>query len=245
MHPDLDEWLPNPQVRTCHRLPAEADAGRLWHAAETVRLRDAPTLGRAVRWRIPGTSSDLLFRDLFRQYPFTVIDEGARWSVSGSMRTNLDASAGLPSDEKARTTSWPGTSAAQSGCFWLTGSSPKTRAKRPGERGADQTGQFPGRPSPSGAVGSRRTSRPPSSAVRFCASRPAAPRGLRSVSGVVVATEHKVRTAAFHATQRSCELATTSGGEPPAIRRQAVAVGGELRTAPKKPVSSPTRCRSH
>ena len=42
-----------------------------------------PTLGRAVRWRIPGTSSDLLFRDLFRQYPFTVIDEGARWSVSG------------------------------------------------------------------------------------------------------------------------------------------------------------------
>lgn len=83
MHPDLDEWLPDPQVRTCHRVSAEADAGRLWHAAETVRLRDAPTLGRAVRWRIPGTSSDLLFRDLFRQYPFTVIDEGARWSVSG------------------------------------------------------------------------------------------------------------------------------------------------------------------
>jgi hypothetical protein len=83
MHPDLDEWLPDPQVRTRHRRSAEADADRLWHAAQTVRLRDAPTLGRAVRWRIPGTSSDLLFRDLLRQYPFTVIEEGTRWSVSG------------------------------------------------------------------------------------------------------------------------------------------------------------------
>jgi hypothetical protein len=83
MHPELDQWLPNPQVRTRHRFSAEAEADRLWHAAESVRLRDAPTLGRAVRWRIPGTTPDLRFRDLFRQYPFAVIDEGARWSVSG------------------------------------------------------------------------------------------------------------------------------------------------------------------
>ena len=83
MRPDLDEWLPDPQVHTCHRLSAEADADRLWHAAETVRVGDAPTLGRAVRWRIPGTSPEMSFRDLFRQYPFAVIDEGDRWSVSG------------------------------------------------------------------------------------------------------------------------------------------------------------------
>jgi hypothetical protein len=83
MPPDLDQWLPEPQVRTRHRVAAEAAPDRLWHAAETVRLRDAPTLGRAVRWRIPGTSPDLRFRDLFRQYPFTVIGEGPRWSVSG------------------------------------------------------------------------------------------------------------------------------------------------------------------
>lgn len=83
MSPDLDQWLPSPLVRTFHRVSAEADAERLWQAAETIRLRDAPTLGRAVRWRIPGTASDLPFRDLFRQYPFAVIDEGARWSVSG------------------------------------------------------------------------------------------------------------------------------------------------------------------
>jgi hypothetical protein len=83
MHPDLDAWLPHPQIRTRHRRSAEANADRLWHAAETVRLRDAPALGRAVRWRIPGTSPDLAFRDLFRQYPFAVIAEGTRWSVSG------------------------------------------------------------------------------------------------------------------------------------------------------------------
>ena len=83
MQPDLDAWLPDPQVRTHHRRAADADADRLWDAAETVRLRDTPVLGRAVRWRIPGTSLDLSFRDLFRQYPFAVIAEGTRWSVSG------------------------------------------------------------------------------------------------------------------------------------------------------------------
>jgi hypothetical protein len=83
MNLDLDAWLPDPQVRTRHRRSVEADADRLWRAAETVRLRDAPALGRAVRWRIPGSSSDLSFRDLLRQYPFAVIAEGTRWSISG------------------------------------------------------------------------------------------------------------------------------------------------------------------
>lgn len=83
MHPDLDSWLPGPQVRTCHRRSAEADADRLWRAAGKVRLSDAPVLGRAVRWRIPGTSPDVSFRDLFREYPFAVIADGAHWSVSG------------------------------------------------------------------------------------------------------------------------------------------------------------------
>lgn len=80
---DLDEWLPDPQVRTRHRRSAGADPDALWHAAEDVRIGEASTLGRAVRWRIPGTSSDLAYRDLFRRYPFTVIDEGPRWSASG------------------------------------------------------------------------------------------------------------------------------------------------------------------
>jgi hypothetical protein len=80
---DLDEWLPDPQVRTLHRRSADVPAEDLWHAAETVQVCESPTLGRIVRWRIPGTPRDIPFRDVFRRYPFTVLDEGEHWSVSG------------------------------------------------------------------------------------------------------------------------------------------------------------------
>ena len=83
MSVDLDRWLPDPQVRTRHRRSADASPDELWHAAESVRLCDAPTLGRIVRWRIPGTPRDLPYADLFRRYPFTVLDEGERSLVSG------------------------------------------------------------------------------------------------------------------------------------------------------------------
>ncbi len=81
--PDLDAWLPNPQVRTSHRRRAGVDAERLWQAAGTVLVGDAPRLGRVVRWRIPGTRPDVPFRELFCRYPFTVLAEGDHWSVSG------------------------------------------------------------------------------------------------------------------------------------------------------------------
>jgi hypothetical protein len=80
---DLDRWLPEPQLRTRHQRSSRVGATDLWHAAEAVRIRDAPIFGRALRWRIPGTSPDLSFRDLLRRYPFVVIDEGNLWSVSG------------------------------------------------------------------------------------------------------------------------------------------------------------------
>ena len=80
---DLDDWLPDPQVRSVHRRTVGVDEPTLWHAAETVRLRDTPRLGRIVRWRIPGTSADDAFRDLFRAYPFTVLAEDDGWSLSG------------------------------------------------------------------------------------------------------------------------------------------------------------------
>lgn len=80
---DLDAWLPDPQIRTFHRRSARAGADDLWHAAETVKVCEAPTLGRIVRWRIPGTPRDIPFRDVFRRYPFAVLDEDDGWSVSG------------------------------------------------------------------------------------------------------------------------------------------------------------------
>jgi hypothetical protein len=83
MELDLDAWLPEPQVRTRHRRAAEVPKDRLWHAAESVRVCDAPTLGRVLRWRIPGTPAELPFRDVFRRYPFSVLEEGDGWSISG------------------------------------------------------------------------------------------------------------------------------------------------------------------
>jgi hypothetical protein len=70
-------------VRAHHRRVARADADTLWRCGESVRVRDTPVLGRAVRWRIPGTPGDLTYGELFRRYPFTVLDEGEHHVVSG------------------------------------------------------------------------------------------------------------------------------------------------------------------
>jgi len=80
---DLDAWLPRPQVCTRQRRTSRAEPELLWRAAQAVRVRDAPVLGRAVRWRIPGTAPDLTFRELLRSYPFTLLEEGGNWSLSG------------------------------------------------------------------------------------------------------------------------------------------------------------------
>lgn len=56
---------------------------RLWDAASGVRLHDTRTLGRLVRWRIPGVREDQAFRELLATYPFCVLEEGEHWSLSG------------------------------------------------------------------------------------------------------------------------------------------------------------------
>ena len=82
-HHRLDAWLDRPQVRTLHRRSARAGPDALWTAASRVRLRDTRTLGRLVRWRIPGLDSGLTYHDLFRTYPFTVLEEGDDHLLSG------------------------------------------------------------------------------------------------------------------------------------------------------------------
>jgi hypothetical protein len=79
----LDAWIAAPVVRTHHRRRADADAATLWDAASRVRLADTGTLGRLVRWRIPGLDPALTYHDLFRGYPFTVLEEGDQLQVSG------------------------------------------------------------------------------------------------------------------------------------------------------------------
>jgi hypothetical protein len=71
---DLDAWLPRPTIRVSHRRESSAPPEQLWRAARSVRLADASLLGRLVRWRIPGTTPELSFDELFRNPPFIVLD---------------------------------------------------------------------------------------------------------------------------------------------------------------------------
>ena len=80
---DLDAWLPDPAIRTRHRRATAAPADRLWDAAGALAVDATGPLGRLVRWRIPGLPPGETFRGLFAAPPFTVLDEGERWSVSG------------------------------------------------------------------------------------------------------------------------------------------------------------------
>jgi hypothetical protein len=79
----LDRWLPEPTIRTHHRRASVVDPTRLWRAARTLRLSDTRFLGRLIRWRIPGTSADQSFDELFRTYPFIVLEEGEGLLISG------------------------------------------------------------------------------------------------------------------------------------------------------------------
>jgi hypothetical protein len=79
----LDAWLPDPAVTTHRVRAAAADPAELWRRATEVRLEDTGTLGRLVRWRIPGLNAGLTYHELFRAYPFTVLEEGEQLLVAG------------------------------------------------------------------------------------------------------------------------------------------------------------------
>ena len=79
----LDDWLPDATVRTRHRREAAAGPGALWAAATQIRLADTRKLGRLVGWRIPGVQGAQTYHELFRAYPFTVLEESEHGLVSG------------------------------------------------------------------------------------------------------------------------------------------------------------------
>ena len=70
-------------MRTHHRRRAAASAEALWEAARGVRLCDTRRLAPLVRWRIPGVPSAATYYELFRDYPFILLDAGETWAVSG------------------------------------------------------------------------------------------------------------------------------------------------------------------
>ena len=79
----IERWAGEPVVRSHHRRVADTDPQTLWDAARSVKLSDTRTLGRLVRWRIPGTPEDITYQELFRRYPFTPLEEGDTWALSG------------------------------------------------------------------------------------------------------------------------------------------------------------------
>jgi hypothetical protein len=79
----LDAWLGKPAVRTNHRRTAAAPAEALWQRATEVRLDETRTLGRLVRWRIPGLEPSITYHELFRSYPFCVLEEDERLLITG------------------------------------------------------------------------------------------------------------------------------------------------------------------
>jgi hypothetical protein len=80
---ELDHWLSDPAVRTRHQRRARAAPDDLWAAAHDLRLSETGTLGRLVRWRIPGTAPDQTFSGLLAEYPFVLLAEDERSSMSG------------------------------------------------------------------------------------------------------------------------------------------------------------------
>jgi hypothetical protein len=81
---DLDNWLPSAGLRLRHeRASRRASPDALWEAAMAVTVGETGMLGGVIRWRIPGTSRDLSFGELFTQPPFAVLARGERYLVSG------------------------------------------------------------------------------------------------------------------------------------------------------------------
>ena len=79
----LDAWLGSPLVTTVHRRSAAAPTEALWQRATEVRLDETRSLGRLVRWRIPGLEAGMTDHELFRADPFCVLEEDERLLITG------------------------------------------------------------------------------------------------------------------------------------------------------------------
>ena len=79
----LDAWLGSPALRTHHRRSAASTPEALWQRATEVRLNETRSLGRLVRWRIPDLAGDLTYHELFRAYPFCVLEEDRHLLITG------------------------------------------------------------------------------------------------------------------------------------------------------------------
>lgn len=86
MPTSLDDWLPKHHVRIRYSRRSRATPDALWQAATEVRLRDTRTMRRLIRWRLGRHTPppDTTYRDFFRTGIFTLLEDGERYSISGT-----------------------------------------------------------------------------------------------------------------------------------------------------------------
>ena len=107
----LDQWLPDATVKSRHRRVAETTPDALWAAATRIRLQDTRRLGRLIGWRIPGVEGAMTYHELFRTYPFTVLDESDGHLISGLCGKIWTLARDYPELDRAAFEAWdePGT----------------------------------------------------------------------------------------------------------------------------------------
>ena len=84
--------------------------------------RDTRTLGRLVRWRIPGLERELTYHDLFRAYPFTRPRGGRAALLAGLCGRIWTLARDYPRARRRRRRSPSGPSRARCACCSATGS---------------------------------------------------------------------------------------------------------------------------
>jgi hypothetical protein len=82
---EVQDWLPGCHARLRRARVSTATPEELWEAAQSVRLRDAPRLGRVVRWRLGkhAPPPETTFEEFFRTGIFMLLEEGERLYISG------------------------------------------------------------------------------------------------------------------------------------------------------------------
>ena len=79
-------------------------------AATEIRLAETRRLGRLVGWRIPGVEASQTYHELFRDVPFTVLDESEHGLVSRPRAAGSGRSRATTRSSTGRRRSRPGTS---------------------------------------------------------------------------------------------------------------------------------------
>ena len=82
---EVQDWLPGCHARLQHTRASTASPADLWHAAQSIRLRDAPRLFRLIRWRLGkhAPPPDTTFEEFFRTGIFMLLEEDERLYISG------------------------------------------------------------------------------------------------------------------------------------------------------------------